>query len=92
MFKACYKKKRKSKYNRIFFKYMHYKHNSSHQYKALQYEHPYDEWIVMISRMTDRTENIKKFFYLQNPEAQYKCCFNVRETTWLISQYNKPTS
>ena len=42
--------------------------------------------IVMITRMTIRTENVKKFLPLfQNPEAQFKLGFSVSKATYLVN-------
>lgn len=42
--------------------------------------------IVMITRMTIRTENVKKFLPLfQIPEAQFKLGFSVSKATYLVN-------
>lgn len=47
--------------------------------------------IVMITRITDRTENVKKYFF-QNPRAQFRLDFSIRTYTYLIFQHNETVS
>lgn len=44
--------------------------------------------IVMITRITARTENIKKYFF-QNPGAQFRLDFSIRKYIYLIFQHNE---
>lgn len=48
--------------------------------------------IVMITRITARTENVKKYFFLQNPGAQFRLDFSIRKYTYLIFQHNETVS
>lgn len=43
--------------------------------------------IVMITRITARTENVKKYFFLQNPGAQFRLDFSIRKFFSIMKQF-----
>lgn len=38
---------------------------------------------------TARTENVKKYFFFQNPGSQFRLDFSIRKDTYLIFQHNE---
>ena len=47
--------------------------------------------IVMITRITARAENIKKYFF-QIPRVQFRFDFSIRMYSYLIFQHNEAVS
>ena len=47
--------------------------------------------IVMITRITARAENVKKYFF-QIPRVQFRFDFSIRTYSYLIFQHNEAVS
>lgn len=43
--------------------------------------------IVMITRITARTEKVKKYFFLQNPGAPFRLDFSIRKFFSIMKQF-----